>query len=92
MRRTRTGTGFGTEGFAAPEMSDDAHDSPPATDIYSIGQLIGAILTGRRPQANIPLLPGPGPWRAVVAEATRRDPADRPQNVDELVSLLKDLQ
>jgi len=92
LRRTRTGTGFGTEGFAAPEMSDDAHDSPPATDIYSIGQLIGAILTGRRPQANIPLLPGSGPWQAVVAEATRRDPADRPQDVDELLSLLKDLQ
>ena len=57
LRRTRTGTGFGTEGFAAPEMSGDAHDSTPATDIYSIGQLIGAVLTGRRPQANIPLLP-----------------------------------
>jgi hypothetical protein len=91
-RRTRTGTGFGTEGFAAPEMSADAHDSKPATDIYSIGQLIGAILTGRRPLANIPLLPDSGPWRPVVAEATRRDPADRPQDVDEFLRLLKDFR
>jgi len=91
-RRTRTGTGFGTEGFAAPELSGDAHNSTPATDIYSIGQLIGAILTGRRPQANIPLLPESGPWRAVAAEATRHDPADRPQDVDEFLRLLKDLQ
>lgn len=91
-RRTRTGTGFGTEGFAAPEMSGNPHDVPPATDIYSIGQLIGAVLTGRRPQANIPLLPDPRPWRTVVAEATRHDLADRPQDVDELLSLLKDLQ
>jgi len=91
-RRTRTGTGFGTEGFAAPEMSGDPHDSTPATDIYSIGQLIGAVLTGRRPQANIPLLPESGPWRAVVAEATRSDPADRPQDLDEFLRLIKDLQ
>lgn len=92
-RRTRTGTGFGTEGFAAPEMSGDPHNSAtPATDIYSIGQLIGAILTGRRPQANIPLLPESGPWRAVAAEATRPDPSGRPQDVDELLRLLKDLQ
>jgi serine/threonine-protein kinase len=90
-RRTRTGTGFGTEGFAAPEMSGDPHDSTPATDIYSVGQLIGAVLTGRRPQANIPLLPESGPWRAVVEEATRPDPASRPQDVDEFLRLLKDL-
>jgi eukaryotic-like serine/threonine-protein kinase len=90
-RRTRTGTGFGTEGFAAPEMSGDPHDSTRATDIYSIGQLIGAVLTGRRPQANIPLLPESGPWRAIVTEATRSNPADRPQDVDEFLRLLKDL-
>src|SRR6266851_10242514 len=53
-RRTRTGTGFGTEGFAAPELSDDAHEVTPATDIYSLGQLVGALLTGSSPQSNIP--------------------------------------
>jgi hypothetical protein len=92
-RITQIGTGFGTEGFAAPEMSMDAHDKPtPATDIYSIGQLIGAILTGQRPQANIALLPGAGPWRAVAAEATRFNQADRPQTVDDLLGLLKNIR
>lgn len=90
-RRTRSGTGFGTEGFAAPEMSDDAHEVTPAADIYSLGQVIGAQLTGRRPQANIPLLPPPGPWRTVVEEATRLPPADRPQGVDEFLRLLRHL-
>src|SRR6266851_3944154 len=51
-RRTRTGTGFGTEGFAAPELSDDAHEVTPATDIYSLGQLVGALLTGSSPHWN----------------------------------------
>jgi hypothetical protein len=89
--RTRSGTGFGTEGFAAPELSEDAHKVTAAADIYSLGQVIGAMLTGRRPQANIPLLPPPGPWRTVVEQATRSSPADRPQNVDEFLSLLKHL-
>lgn len=91
-RRTRTGSGFGSEGFAAPElMSGNPHNATPATDIYSIGRLIGAILTGRAPETNIPLLPETDPWRRVVVEATHRNPADRPQDVEELLRLLPDI-
>lgn len=91
-RRTRTGSGFGSEGFAAPELlSGNPHNATPATDIYSIGRLIGAILTGQPPETNIPLLPETGPWRTVVAEATHRNPADRPQDVDEFLRLFKDI-
>ncbi|NIL64713.1 protein kinase domain-containing protein [Salinispora arenicola] len=32
-----------------------------------------------------------GPWVAVVAEATRHKPTDRPQDVDEFLRLLKDI-
>jgi eukaryotic-like serine/threonine-protein kinase len=92
-RITQIGTGFGTEGFAAPEMSADAHGDPtPATDIYSIGQLIGAILREQRPQANIPLLPDSGPWRPIAAEATRFNQVDRPQTVDDLLGLLRSIR
>jgi serine/threonine protein kinase len=87
--RTRTGTDFGTEGFAAPELSLDAHEVGPPADIYSIGQLIGSILTGRRPQANIPLLPAPGPWMSIVEQTTRRDPSERPQSIDDLLNLVE---
>lgn len=90
-RRTRSRSGFGTEGFAAPELSDDAHMVTPAADIYSLGQVIGALLTGRRPQSNIPLLPPPCPWQTVVKEATRFSPANRPQDVNEFLHLLKDV-
>jgi serine/threonine protein kinase len=45
--RTRAGTMFGTEGFADPELSADAHNAGPEADIYSIGQIIGwALLLG----------------------------------------------
>lgn len=91
-RQTRTGTGFGSAGFAAPEVSSgNPHNVTAAADIYSIGRLIAAILTGESPEQNIPLLPESGPWRPIVAEATHRTPAGRPQDVDEFLRLLKDI-
>ncbi|MFD5453627.1 protein kinase domain-containing protein [Streptomyces olivaceus] len=50
---------LGTEEFAAPELSLTPHEATYASDIYSLGQVIGWIVTGRRPQANVPLLPDP---------------------------------
>jgi hypothetical protein len=87
-RRTRVGTPFGTEGFAAPELAVDAHAAGPQADIYSIGQIIGWALTGNWPQANIPLLPAAGPWRAIVKAATSHQPEQRISNVDELLELI----
>lgn len=86
--RTRTGLAYGTEGYAAPELSWDAHRATAAADIYSVGQLIGWLVTGDRPQPNVPLLPPAGPWRAVVREATRHLPDARPQSMAELLEII----
>jgi serine/threonine protein kinase len=87
-RRTRVGGPFGTEGFAAPELSVNAHEVGPQADVYSIGQIVGWALTGSWPQANVPLLPPPGPWRNVVKAATFHDPGRRPATVDQLLALV----
>ncbi|MFI7087737.1 serine/threonine-protein kinase [Streptomyces anulatus] len=84
-----TRAGIGTEGFAAPELSVDGHDITPASDIYSLGQLIGWIHAGTWPQANVPLLPPPGPWYGVVRRATQLDPAQRPQDIDAFLALVE---
>jgi serine/threonine protein kinase len=86
--RTQIGVLYGTAGFAAPELSDDAHQAGPQADIYSLGQIIGWALTGRWPKANRPLLPPDKPWRSIVGELTRDDPADRPATVDEVLALM----
>jgi hypothetical protein len=86
--RTRTGTGFGTDGWAAPELSADAHAAGPEADVYSIGQIIGWVVTGQLPQANTPLIPPAGPWRQVVRAATLFDPARRPATVGELLRVI----
>ncbi|MEV4706718.1 serine/threonine-protein kinase [Actinoplanes sp. NPDC049316] len=87
--RTHTGSLYGTEGYAAPESSRNAHDVGPQADIYSIGQIIGAVFTGRQPLPNIPLLPDGTRWIEIVKAATHFDPAYRPATVDELLDLLE---
>lgn len=84
-----TNGAIGTEGFAAPELTAGAHDATFASDIYSLGQLIGWILTGTWPQPNVPLLPPPGPWYGVVRRATHLNPALRPQDVAAFIDLVE---
>ncbi|MFF6895996.1 dsDNA nuclease domain-containing protein [Streptomyces microflavus] len=87
-QRTRLGVSMGSEGFAAPELSSDAHRAEPSTDIYSLGQLIGWAITRKHPQQNIPLVPESGPWRAIVRGATRTDPGRRPATVQAFLDLV----
>ncbi|UXX97395.1 serine/threonine protein kinase [Streptomyces sp. AD2-2] len=84
-----TRAGIGTEGFASPELSADGHDITPASDIYSLGQLIGWIFTGTWPQANVPLMPPPGPWYGVVRQATQLAPDQRPQTIDDFLAIVE---
>ncbi|MDX3673338.1 serine/threonine protein kinase [Streptomyces europaeiscabiei] len=87
-QRTKVGMNMGSKGFAAPELSGNAHSAGPPTDIYSLGQLIGWAVTGKDPLQNIPLIPASGPWRAVVREATRKDPGRRPPTVQAFLDLV----
>ncbi|MFC9529026.1 protein kinase [Streptomyces sp. NPDC056975] len=88
--KSLTNASIGSLGWAAPELSTDPHDgATPASDIYSLGQVIGWILTGTWPQPNVPLLPPPGPWRGVVRQATYPDPAARPQDMAAFLALVE---
>jgi serine/threonine protein kinase len=86
--RTRIGVMHGTAGFAAPELSTDAHSATFSADIYSLGQLIGWSITEKWPSRDTPLLPGEGPWRSVVEQSTILDPSRRPQNIQEFRELV----
>ncbi|MEV7156969.1 serine/threonine-protein kinase [Streptomyces misionensis] len=84
----RTGTAIGTLEFGAPELSVDPHNATPASDIYSLGKVIGWLLTGLPPEANVPLLPS-GAWRGVVRRCTYRDPCQRPQTIADFLNLVE---
>jgi len=87
-QRTRAGMFYGTLGFAPPELHASAHEATPAADVYSLGQMIGWLLTGDLPRPNIPHIPAAGPWRAVIKSATQTDPNRRPQTMAELTLLI----
>lgn len=55
----RTGTTIGTAEFGAPELSVDPHNATPASDIYSLGKVIGWLLTGL-PGGECPTARRPG--------------------------------
>ncbi|MFJ5998560.1 hypothetical protein [Streptomyces sp. NPDC092370] len=82
----RTGTAIGTVEFGAPELSVAPHNATPASDIYSLGKVIGWPLAGLPPEANVPLLPS-GPWRGVVRRCTYRDPRQRPQTIADFLDV-----
>ncbi|MFJ6752414.1 serine/threonine-protein kinase [Streptomyces sp. NPDC091266] len=84
----RTGTTIGTVEFGAPELSVDPHNATPASDIYSLGKVIGWLLTGLPLEVNVPLLPA-GPWRGVVRRCTYRDPLQRPQTIADFLDLVE---
>ncbi|MFJ8436156.1 Arm DNA-binding domain-containing protein [Kitasatospora sp. NPDC094019] len=70
LARTRS------DGFAPPGLSVDAHQAGPPADVFSLGQLIGWVLTGEAPSPNIPLAPVAGSWRGDLGTAgcPRRSP------------------
>ena len=83
-----TGGGWGTAGYAAPELQTASpHQATPAADVYSLGRIAARLLTGVEPQPNVPLLPS-GPWRGVIAEATAALPTRRPGSMVEFVQLM----
>jgi serine/threonine-protein kinase len=86
--RTRPGVSFGTDGFAAPEMWDDAHTADARADIYGLGRVIAWATTGRWPVPNVPLVPA-GRWRGLVEATTQLEASDRPQHIEDLLPLLE---
>lgn len=85
---TRNGHLVGTESWAAPEQHADAHSATPQTDVYSLGAIVGWIMTGELPTpVNIPL--PPERYRTVVTRATRSTPAQRYPTVDDMLKAME---
>ncbi|WP_434444401.1 serine/threonine-protein kinase [Lentzea sp. E54] len=86
--RTKAGEFLGSEGYAAPEQTTDAHGATASADLYSLGQIIGWARTGRTPKHGSPLVPDEEPWRSIVIAATQREPDARPQHAGEFREIM----
>ncbi len=90
---TRDTTHMGTWGFASPEQCGFAQ-TDVRSDVYSLGRLLGYLLTGVRPNegqyesllADEEVVP---PWlHAIIGRACAFEPSARYQSVNELYAAL----
>jgi serine/threonine-protein kinase len=85
---TRQGNLVGTERWAAPEQHADAHSATPQTDVYSLGAIVGWIMSGELPTPVHVPLPSER-FRTVVTRATRKAPAQRYPTVDDMLEAME---
>ena len=103
-RLTNVGVAMGTLGYMAPEQLRDAHSVDKRTDIFALGALLYALLTGRPPfdghdqlkimndtasGAYVPIGDAFGRGlQAVIARCLAVDPSDRFQDAAALLAAL----
>ncbi|MDQ0635067.1 hypothetical protein QFZ40_002976 [Arthrobacter pascens] len=80
----------GTEGWAAPEQHDDAHESTITADVYAAGAILSWMLTGKRPSFGHVKLVDEPQLRAVLRRATNADPAGRYSNLEYFLKAVRD--
>jgi serine/threonine protein kinase len=90
---TRHDTPLGTDGYAAPELLDDAHNATPASDIYSLGRVAAWFLARQRPRGERPLYPPREMqhWRGLVRVCTEPEPQRRIANIAQFRRVLEDV-
>lgn len=94
---TRTHGMLGTIQYAAPELLENARDTGPVSDVYSLGMTAAFVFSGhelptqvyRDPEGFVRTLSIPGAAREALARALRFDPAERLATVTELCSELE---
>jgi serine/threonine protein kinase len=74
--------GMGTLLYAAPELEINAHLVDHHADIFSFGQVIGWLTSGRNPTPQSQNQTAPEPWRALVSRMTSRPVSERPASID----------
>lgn len=79
---TRTGRFLGTDGWAAPEQSVDAHAVTPTADVYAAGLIAAWMLTGVHPSAGaVDHLVGT-PLSSAISRAVSEKPHRRHASMD----------
>jgi serine/threonine protein kinase len=75
---TKTMSGVGTEAYMAPEQFTEMKDTLPAADVFALGKLLMALLTGEHPIVGAPDVSGlPEKYRYFVSRCCEAKPENR---------------
>lgn len=84
-----TKSGLGTAPWAAPEVLSDPANADGRADIFSLGRIVGWLVSGAIPEVNRPTrLPDNHDWCEFVRNATSELRGERPSNVATLLALM----
>jgi hypothetical protein len=78
-------------GFAAPETLANAHSACPRADIFSLGQVMKFLLTGRLP-TYFQHIDFPAPWSKVIEHMTQPTIDQRPKDMASLIPRIQGLK
>lgn len=75
---TSSARAMGTHRYMAPEQFADAKSASSPADVYSLGKILGQMLSGRVPEPfQVDVSDVPTRFRVFVAKCCRDNPADR---------------
>jgi serine/threonine protein kinase len=84
---TSANIGLGTLEYMAPEQVNDAANAGTPADVYSLGKLLGEMLTGDRPMFGRPRLSDyPDEFRSFIDRCTQDRPEDRYANASDALA------
>jgi len=86
---TEAGGLTGSEGWAAPEQYQDAHEATAAADVYAAGAIVSWMLTGVRPTFGYVRYPAASQLSAILRRATAAKPTNRYPNLDVFLKAVK---
>ena len=84
-----TKSGLGTAPWAAPEVLSDPANADLRADIFSLGRIVGWLVTEEVPEVNRPTrMPDEHAWREFVRRSTADARDNRPSDIAHLLALV----
>jgi eukaryotic-like serine/threonine-protein kinase len=81
---TQTNIGMGPLAYMAPEQLQDSASVGAPADIYSLGKILGEMLTGTMPQMGRPRLDDyPAEYQGFIGRCTQDEPSARYANAED---------
>ncbi|MFF8408115.1 serine/threonine-protein kinase [Streptomyces omiyaensis] len=81
---TQVNTAVGSPVYMAPEQYDNAHETEPTADIYSIGQILYHCLVGEVPFPRARIAKLDAKYRYFISRCIAEEPDERFQSVSEV--------